>query len=313
MRRTRHLLTTGAALAAGSLLVFAACRDRDGYSDAETAELSAREQRLAQRLASAPEDTAFGEPLARWIMPSTLAEISGLAILDSTRVLTHNDELAHVAVVDYRRGVVLKQFNVGEAGSRGDFEGITVAGDRIFMIQSSGTLYEFAEGEEGERVRYTEHDTKLGKECEFEGVAFDSTTSSLLLSCKRVTQGNEDRLVIYRWDLDRRALAPEPAVSIPASAVIGAYPWDELRPSDITVDPRTGHYVLVAAQQRAFIELTPQGEVVQVRSLPDAHPQAEGVAVTSDGILLVSDEASNSAGTITLYRWPARTSTRGTT
>lgn len=299
-------------LSAGAVLASLACTDGDAFSDAEAAELAAREQRLIEKIASSSADTTFGEPLARWIMPSTLAEISGLAILDSSRVLTHNDELAHMAIVDYRRGVVLKQFSVGEAGMRGDFEGITVAGDRIYMIESNGTLYEFAEGQEGERVRYSEHDTKLGKECEFEGVAFDSASSSLLLSCKRVTQGDKDRLVIYRWDIQRRALAPEPAVAIPASAVIGANPWSELRPSDITVDPRSGHYVLVAAQQRALIELTPQGEVVQVRSLPDGHRQAEGVAVTRDGILLVSDEANNSAGTITLYRWPGRTSTRGT-
>lgn len=299
-------------LSAGALLATSACTDGDGFSDVEAGELTARAQRLNQKLASSSADTTFGEPLARWIMPSTLAEISGLATMDSSRVLTHNDELAHVAVVDYRRGVVLKQFSVGEAGMRGDFEGITIAGSRIFLIESNGTLYEFAEGEEGERVPYTEHDTKLGKECEFEGVAFDSSSSSLLLSCKRVTEGDENRLLIYRWDIERRAVAPEPAVAIPAAEVIGANPWDELRPSDLTVDPRSGHYVLVAAQQRALIELTPQGEVVQVRSLPDAHPQAEGVAVTSDGILLVSDEANDSPGTITLYRWPARTSTRGT-
>ncbi|HSA54541.1 MAG TPA: SdiA-regulated domain-containing protein [Gemmatimonadaceae bacterium] len=301
------------AVLAGTLLAGTACRGNgNGYSAAEAAELSVRAQRLTQKLAAASADSALGEPLARWILPPTMAEVSGLALLDSTRLLAHNDETARIAVVDFRRGVVLNQFSVGETGMRGDFEGIAVAGDRIFLVASNGTLYEFAPGEEGERVRYAEHDTRLGKECEFEGVAHDSATASLLLACKRVLKGDESRLVIYRWDIGRRALVPEPVISIPVEEVIGANPWDALRPSDITVDPATGHYVLVAAQQRALIELTPGGEVVQTRPLPDAHPQAEGVAVTGDGILLVSDEASNSAGTITLYRWPARTSTRGT-
>lgn len=312
MRRTWHPLVAGAALAGGAVVAATACRgDGDGYSEAQAAQLTAREQRLAQRLAAASADTTLGEPLARWIMPQTLAEISGLAIIDSTRLVTHNDELAHVAVVDYRRGVVTRQFSVGEAGMRGDFEGVTVAGHRIFLIESNGTLYEFQEGDEGDRVPYTEHDTQLGKECEFEGLAYDSTTTSLLLSCKRVTQGDEDRLVIHRWHLERRALMPDATISIPLAEVVGTQGWSEIRPSGITIDPATGHYVMVAAQQRALIEITPAGRVVRTSLLPDTHRQAEGVAITSDGILLVSDEANNGAGTITLYRWPARTSTRG--
>ena len=140
--------------------------------------------------ADSPESVDSSAAVApRWIMPSTLAEISGLATLDSTRLLAHNDEFAHVAVIDYRRGVVVTQFSVGETGVTGDFEGIAVVGDRVFLIESNGRLHEFTLGEEGDRVPETEYDTQLGKECEFEGVAFDSSTTSLLLPCKRVLEG----------------------------------------------------------------------------------------------------------------------------
>jgi hypothetical protein len=33
------------------------------------------------------------------------------------------------------------------------------------------------------------------------------------------------------------------------------------------------------------------------------HPQAEGVAITHDHILLISDESTTNAASLTLYRW----------
>jgi uncharacterized protein YjiK len=104
------------------------------------------------------------------------------------------------------------------------------------------------------------------------------------------------------------ALAP---ITIPLARVKGSNSWKGLHPSDITVDPVTGNYVLIAAQEKALIEITPLGEVVRAIPLPGKHGQAEGVALTTDGILVVSDEATNRAATLTLYRWPLTTATPG--
>jgi len=62
--------------------------------------------------------------------------------------------------------------------------------------------------------------------------------------------------------------------------------------------------VLVAAKQQAIIMLTPSGDIVFSRALGDRHPQTEGVAITRDHILIISDEATNGPATITLYHWP---------
>jgi hypothetical protein len=50
--------------------------------------------------------------------------------------------------------------------------------------------------------------------------------------------------------------------------------------------------------------ITPDGAVVSVRSLPPGHDQPEGIAITADSILIVSDEAVRKPAAITLYRWP---------
>ena len=283
----------------GGLTVSGGCRPTPG------AELSARMQRLTASLARKDGDPT--NPLALWLLPRELGEVSGLALTSDGRVLAHGDEWAQVYVIDPRGGALLKRFSIGATGgdARADFEGITVVGERIFMAASNGTLFEFAEGADGERVGFVVHDTRLGKECEFEGVAFDSTQGILVLPCKNVrTRNLRDHLVLYRWRLEESgdsALAP---LTVPLRNVIGSNKWKELHPSDVTVDPATGNYLLIAAQEKALIEITPVGDVVRAIPLPGKHKQAEGVALTRDGILIVGDEGTTRPASLTLYRWP---------
>jgi len=92
-------------------------------------------------------------------------------------------------------------------------------------------------------------------------------------------------------------------LAVPYAEAIGKNGWKQLRPTDITVDPFSGNYVLVAAQEKAIFELTPAGAVVFSRPLTGRHPQAEGIAITRDSILIVGDESISAPGTITLYHW----------
>jgi uncharacterized protein YjiK len=271
----------------------------------------AREARLQAALAgdaersTEPDEsrTARGGALAVWLLPHALQEISGLALTTDGRLLAHGDEIGVVWEIDYRRGVLIKQFSLGK-GVKGDFEGITVANDEVFLFTSTGKLYEFHEGGDGAHVEYTVHDTELKHECEFEGVAFDPAINALLLACKHVLSTEfRDAVVIYRWSLkgDSTRLSP---IVVPIARIVGANGWKHVHPSDIAVDPMTGNYVLVASQEQALIAITPSGALVFARPLAAMHHQAEGVAITRDGMLIVSDEGAERPAMITLYKWP---------
>ncbi len=246
-----------------------------------------------------------GAPIARWVLPPTLDEISGLALTADGRLLAHGDELGHVYEIDYRRGVVVKQFALGGSVAVDDFEGITVVGDSVVLVTSKGTIYVAREGGNGARVAYTVHDTKAGRECEIEGVAFDSGIRSLLLVCKNVlTKTLRDSLVIFRWKLERGNGPRLSKLTVPLRRVIGSNRWDGLHPSDITIDPFNGYYLIVASREKALIEITPAGDVIFARPLPGTHAQPEGIALTRDRILIVSDEfAKGAPAALTLYRW----------
>jgi uncharacterized protein YjiK len=298
-------------LLVGGSMVWGGCRPSSPVSRSGQAELSARGQRLAASLANS--GMARSNALAKWILPREIGEISGLALTSDARLLAHGDETGRVYVIDPRRGAMLKRFSIGTSvDARADFEGITTMEGRIVMVASDGMLYEFSEGEDGERVGFVVHDTRLGHECEFEGIAFDSTRGILVLPCKRVgARKLRDQLVLYRWQLGGSRDSVLAPLTIPLRTVIGSNPWKGLHPSDITVDPATGNYVLVAAQEKALIEITPSGELVRAVSLPGKHGQAEAIALTPDGILIVGDEATNRPATLTLYRWPITAATKG--
>ena len=187
----------------------------------------------------------------------------------------------------------------------GDFEAITLVGSDIYLLASNGKLYEFNEGANGAHVSYTIDDTRR-EECEFESLAYEADSDWLVMPCKKVSRKKlEDQLVIYRWRLGgRRSDSTKVSMlTIPLSEVIGSNHWKSLHPSDMTIDPFSGNYVIIASHEKALVQITPLGQVVRAVPLPSGHNQPEGVAITKDSLLIVSDEATNKPGAITLYRW----------
>ena len=304
---------TGRAIAAAALatcMAANACRPADAArtARADSTTLAQREARLehslAQRDTAARDTTAERKAVARWVMPRDLDELSGIALTRDGRLLAQGDERGQISEIDYRRGVVTKQFVVGHPTIKADLEAITVADGFVFLLASNGTLYEFREGANGERVDYTTHDTRLGKECEFEGLAFDSTLNSLLLACKHVgIKHLKDHLVIYRWRLDGGGNRLS-RMAVPLDGILKAIGEKEFRPSDLTVDPFTGGYVVISSLQNSIVEITPDGQLVFAHKLPGDHDQPEAVAITKDSILIIGDEAKHRPAVITLYPWP---------
>ena len=286
-------------LVAGGL---AACNRGSDVQD--SARLTAREQEVKKRIAAAGSDTEGTEPVAMWVLPDVLREVSGVALTRDGRILAHNDERSRVFVIDPLKGVIMKQFSVGKKGMTADFEAIAVSGDEFFLLTSNGDVYQFREGDDDAEVPFTKHATSLGKECEFESLEIEPGTGAFIMPCKVIDKKSErDRIRIYRW-LAQAGGAPQVSVvDIPFQDAIGANDWKDVNPSDIAIDPKSGNYVLVAGPQKALLEITPAGQVVQSIPAPGKPQQPEGVAITSDGLLVVGDEGVSRPATITIYPW----------
>ena len=117
------------------------CRQQADAAQSQASEVAIRQRQLASRLAKADADPKKSEPVAMWIMPNELKEISGLALTADGKVLAHDDEIGRVYVIDPRGGLIVKRFNLGESPPHGDFESITIAGSDIYLLASNGKLF----------------------------------------------------------------------------------------------------------------------------------------------------------------------------
>ena len=242
--------------------------------------------------------------LARnWRLPPRLAEISGLATTADGRLFAHDDERAVIYELDYRAGELVKAWAMGESPVRGDFEGIAVVGDRVWLVNSDGWLFEAEEGEDDDRLLYNAYGTGVGRDCEVEGLAYEPADDTLLLLCKTPRVNELEGIVaIYRWSPDERRLVSPPIRLRLAAAGPGFDREAEFRPSGIERDPVTGHYVLIAARDQYIAEVEPDGTWIGIRPLdPDAHEQPEGIAFGPDGTLFLADEARRGRARLTLY------------
>jgi uncharacterized protein YjiK len=262
-----------------------------------------RLQQLRQREAQADADPSKDLPVAEWIMPPSLREISGLAVTSGGTVLTHDDNVGRVSEIDPRTGILLKSFSLAGL-QKGDFEAITIAGPDIYLLESNGRLFKFRDAADGEQVPYSIYNTGLGKECEFESLTYEPDSSRLLMACKRLLNKNEGHeLRIYILPLPLGNPSATTSMNIPMDEVRQQNKWKNFRPSDMNIDPFTGNYVIVASREKAYVVVTPEGDVVRSQMLPGEHRQAEGIAITKDSLMIVSDEANVTPPKITLYRW----------
>ena len=252
--------------------------------------------------------------LIQYHLPKALREISGLALAVSGELLTHNDERAVIYRVDHTKGRILGSFRLGRDPVRDDFEGIAVSGQRVFLITSTGSLYEtrhplFDDEHETDLI-VTYQRYQVGLPCEIEGLATYSP-GRLLAVCKQLRDGN-DVLRIYAWDMTANQYEPEPFLSLNADAFKGQVQnLKKLRPAGITVTD-TGGLLIVGrhGKKPALIEIDSDMKVVSLQEFPDRsrHRQPEGITLTRDQWLVIADEGAkndngkNTKGRMGVYR-----------
>jgi uncharacterized protein YjiK len=281
-----------------------ACREMPQARAAQVRAVQATRRKLfEQRVALADADSSTVLPVAMWLMPPELREISGLAITPRGTVLTHDDNVGRVYEIDPKTGILLKGFSLRD-GVRGDFEAITIAGTDVYLMESKGKIFKFKEGKDAEQVPYTVYDTGLRKTCEFESMVYEADSSRLVLVCKRILiKPDPHEMWIYRIPLPFGDHSAMTMLRIPIQDVIGSNKWKNFHSSDINIDPITKNYVIVSSNQKGLVVIKPDGEVVRSEPLPGDHRQPEGIAVTQDSLLMVTDESNVKPAALTLYRW----------
>jgi uncharacterized protein YjiK len=235
-------------------------------------------------------------------LPKKLNEISGLAITDDNRLFAHNDEVGTIYEVDISTWKILNEFYLGKKKIKKDFEGIAIVKDSLFMITSSGVIYKFSFQDDEKNVDYKTFKTFLSAKYNVEGLCYDNTTNSLLLTCKDYAGKNlKGYKAIYSFDLARYKLLEEPRFLINLDSLKNKYNIGNFSPTGIEIHPNSGNLFVLSSHEKAIVEISSTGELLNAVKLKSKyHHQPEGISFLSDLSLLISDEGKGEKAKVTL-------------
>ncbi|MEZ4698992.1 MAG: SdiA-regulated domain-containing protein [Rhodothermales bacterium] len=257
-------------------------------------------------------------PDAVYELPGVLREISGLTVLDDTHLGAVQDEKGRLFVINVETGEVVRETRFGKDG---DYEGIELTPDGLFILESNGTLWRIDDWQrddpDAEKIK-----TDLSSRYDTEGLAFDAVHNRLLIACKEYPgRGLKGRKTIYAYDLTQQKLIEEPAFIITPDAVthLDRHPLNRalrgaltplvdasgFKPSALAINPTNGLMYVVSSVLKSIVVLEPDGSVRAAVAIPESSfNQPEGIAFMPDGTLYLSNEGG--AGPATLLRFRPR-------
>jgi uncharacterized protein YjiK len=136
-----------------------------------------------------------------------------------------------------------------------------------------------------------------------EGLTYRKSDGMLLLLCKKIRKKSGlESLAIFAWSPSGRDTVSEKTIALPDRDIAVALRMNRLNPSGITIDEPSGNLLIVAARQRAVIELDGGGSLRSTGLLPPvAHRQAEGIAILPSGDILIADEGGGHRARLAVY------------
>jgi len=263
------------------------------------------------------------EPDKEFKLPNKLKEISGLGI-DSTDAYLYavQDEEGDIFVIDIATGKVEDQIKFHKEG---DYEGIEFVNDRMYIVKSTGTLYEVQDLGKPTQKR-TKHKFKFSKSSDVEGLGYDPVSNSLLLSCKGKAMKGEEALLkkgVYEVQLDSMIMNTDPKYTIDLDAVKAFLKtntameyFDKLAklfspeeefifgPSGLAIHPITQDIYIVSAVGNVMVVINRNNEIIHIQKLrKKVHTQPEGIVFAKDGTLYISNEGKDGKGMIAAFNY----------
>jgi uncharacterized protein YjiK len=236
----------------------------------------------------------------RWELPAVLTEVSGIEYLGGNRFACIQDEQGTIYIYNTASGKIEKQVPFAGAG---DFEGIAVAGNTAYAVQSDGKIYEVSNFQ-SRKSSVKSYATPLSVEHDVEGLTYDGKNNRLLVAIKGSEPGNSDYKGIYAFDLRSKKLSADPVYRIELSDPVFKGIKEKkaaniMQPSEIEIHPQTGELYISEGASPKLLIMDAGGRKKKLYTLSSSDfPQAEGLAFSSEGDLYVSNEGKTGKGTI---------------
>jgi len=258
------------------------------------------------------------KPDQEFKLPNKLKEISGLGIDSTDQYLYAVQDEEGILFVINKETVELE--NQYKFYKEGDYEGIECVGDKVYIVKSTGTIYEVRDvGKETQKRK--KHKFGFSKSSDVEGLGYDPVTNSLLLSCKgKAMRGEEAKLKkgIYGLSLDSLEMDSIPRYTVSLESVkafletnttleyfdklVKVFKPEEefvFGPAGIAVHPITNEIYVVSAVGNVLLVLNRANEIMHLQKLrKKIHAQPEGIVFDQKGNLYISNEGKSNKARI---------------
>jgi len=231
----------------------------------------------------------------QWLLPSTLNEASGLAVADQQSVYIHNDEQGEIYQLNIQNGSVRKLASISWPPVKEDFEGIAVTSRSIYLMTSSGELFEIdkiSTNEPYQVVGARRIATGLKSHCEFEGL--HHLDNKLLMPCKEdLKETSKNRFRVFAFDITNEVITE--FLSLDIGQIKGIN-----RVAATAFEASSTHYYIVTENFLVRIDRSSlQGDSFRLNN--ELHRQVEGIALFSDGTIVLVEDNRRGLARLTRY------------
>ncbi|MBL6449765.1 SdiA-regulated domain-containing protein [Fulvivirga sp. 29W222] len=241
-------------------------------------------------------------PDQKYLLHYDLEEISGLSMLGDAHLAVVQDELGYVYVLKAENGELVRKIKFAKSG---DYEGIEVVGNSIYVVKSNGDIYSFKVSG-SETVAPDEVDTDFSSQNDVEGLSV--LEDRLLVACKKKGEINDKKVkgkAVYSYNIKEKKVSAEPLFHFREEEIEdfikGRKFFNKIHsfdPSAIAVHPLTSDIYWLSAD-KVLVVLSPAFHLKEVVRLDRGiYKQPEGICFAQDGTMYLSSEGDGARGKI---------------
>lgn len=264
-------------------------------------------------------------PSAKYTLPESLNEISGISYYSPDKIACIQDEKGFIYLYDVKRKKIASTHKFGNSG---DYEDIAVVGDTAYVLRSDGVIFEIVGFITSEKS-IKKISTSLSGRNDTEGLAFDSATQALWIVCKGSPHLSSDHhgsgsKAVYRFDLYGKKVSAIPlfridlagfpdnketnwftkqSVGLGKALKFLEEDWN-FQPSGIAIHPVMNDIYIISHIGKLLLVLDRKGKIRSVNQLnAKIFRQPEGICFSPEGDLFISNEGDGGRGNILKFKY----------
>jgi uncharacterized protein YjiK len=212
------------------------------------------------------------------------------------------DEHGIIYIYDLKNQSIIKEIKFS---NRRDFEDIALNGDTAYVLRSDGIIFRI--DNYNASFVTSEVNTSLKGKANTEGLCLDKINHRILIACKGEPTAKEiskHYKAVYTYNLVTHKLDDKPVLLINQNEIEKRINTKTaFAPSAIAVHPITGDIYIIGTVGKLLLVFSSTGELKNIERLEGKYfIQPEGICITANGNIYISNEGRDGKGNILLFK-----------